>query len=387
MFGIRSPPSTPTPPSQALQMQFPQSVPSQQIMQPQQMMQPQQILQPQQVGYIQQPLQQLIGYIHQPQPQIVSKPPTKKNTRTGVCKICTKALVNTAIINCHNCDASFHQSCTGVTEEFYQYFVVAEGCPWYCHLCEMKMLQNSNYMSTNIEIAKTEIHKAVDQQFQTLSATIYTNKQEMDFKLTKLEQSVMKEIHTVKSSISTTSDTSTQERLNFLEAQLKKKNLIVNGVPMTTNEDLHEIISKIGIACNSTIRPSAIEEIIRLNPRTRPGKASTSTSSTPAILVKFFSEATKSALFDGYLDLIKRQQFLKCDSLGLETTQRIYINHHQSPALRKLYEKALQLKKNGVIQAVNTRGHTAGIKFNDKWYTVSSEHQLEQLIVKTRKEN
>jgi hypothetical protein len=311
-------------------------------------------------------------------------PPQKKNTRTGLCKICSKSLINTGIINCHSCDMTFHQSCTGVTEEFYQYFVVTEGCPWYCHFCEMKMIQNSNSIAANIEEAKTEIHKAVDQQFNTLSATIFTNKQEINHKMQKLEESFRKEIQSVKEMINTTStDQATQSRINFLEAQLKRKNIIINGVPQSQNEDLYNIIKKIGQACNVTIEQSSIEEILRLKPRFKPNPTlTTPLIPEPAILVKFFMESTKTNFFNGYLDLIKHKQFLRCNSIGLTSTQRIYINHHLSPVLRKLYDKALHLKKAAVFQTVNSKSHAIGIKINDVWHDITTELQLDQLITK-----
>ncbi len=321
------------------------------------------------------------GILHQQQP------PLKENIETNICKIC-KATLNTHVINCHSCDSLFHRSCTGVSEDFYQHFIVAEDCPWYCHFCEMKVLQTSETLSTNIDTARDEIQNVIEEQFNTLSAMISTTKQEMNIKLTKLENTVMTEIQSMKESISeVVHDNNSDERINFLEAELKKKNLILNGIPQMNNENLHDIIIKIGQICGIPINPSDIETAFRVKSKTFSHEDNVPTLPDPAILVKFFAENVKSNLFSGYLKLINRQQFLKCNNLGLPTNNRIYMNHHLSPGLRKLYDRALLLKKAAVFQAVTTKSHVIAVKVNEKWIDIASEQQLNRLIATDFVEN
>jgi hypothetical protein len=307
----------------------------------------------------------------------------RKITRTGICKICSKQFGTGGIINCHSCNLTYHHSCSGITEHFYQHFIISEGCPWYCYNCETKLLTNSSAITNSIEEAKKEIQKAVDQQFNTLRATIFTNKQETDIKLAKLEKTLREEIQTVKQTNSETPDDETLSRINFLEAQIKKKNLLISGVPISENEDLRAIIVKIGQACNINIHPASIEEVQRLSASSKKGPppgGSVQRNEAPTILIKFFTEIQKVQLFDAYINRIKNKQFLKCDAIGYTSEKRIFMNHHLSPMLRKIHDRALLLLKANLIEKVNSRSHAISIKINGKWHNVTSETQLDLLV-------
>jgi hypothetical protein len=320
-----------------------------------------------------------------PENQTLPPPITvqRKNTRTGMCKICSKQFGAGGIISCHHCNNTYHHSCSGITEQFYQHFIISEGCPWYCYNCETQLLQTSSAVTDSIEEAKTAIQQAVDQQFNTLRATIFTNKQESDMKLAELEKKLKQEIDAVKQINHTTPDHETLSRVNFLEAQIKKKNLLISGIPTTHNEDLRMIIVRIGQACNLNINPASIEEAQRLTSKSKmdpqPGR-STQQNDTSTILVKFFTEHQKILLFDAYMNRIKSKQFLKCDSIGYASERRIYINHHLSPTLRKIHDRALLLMKANVIEKFNSRSHAVSVKMRGKWYNVITEAQLDQLV-------
>jgi len=314
------------------------------------------------------------------QPHITAQ---RKTTRTGLCKICSKQFGSGGIINCHSCDAAFHHSCTGVTNQFYEHFIVTEGCAWYCHYCQTNLLKSSSSIAMQIEDAKKEIQKAVDTQFNTLQATIFTHKQETDYKLARLEESLKKEILTVKQSNSPSTSYEMQSRINFLEAQIKKRNLLINGVPTSENEDLQSVIVKISQACNVILPANSIEEIQRLKTNLKKGPppgGSSNQQEGSTILVKFRTESEKNKLFEGYINRIKDKQFLRCSSIGYTSDRRIFVNHHLSPALRKVHDRALLLMKANVIEKVNSKSHAISVKIKEKWHSIITEEQLNQLI-------
>jgi hypothetical protein len=73
-------------------------------------------------------------------------------------------------------------------------------------------------VTQTIETAKTEIQKAVDVQFNTLRATIFSNRQETYLKIEKLEATLKNEIQAVQQINQSASNHDTQSRINYLEA-------------------------------------------------------------------------------------------------------------------------------------------------------------------------
>jgi hypothetical protein len=320
--------------------------------------------------------------MQQPSSQMPPLVARKNTSRNGTCRICSKQFGNAGIISCHSCDTKFHQSCTGVTEEFYKFFIVDEGCPWFCHYCEMKMLQDTK-TTTNLDEIKQEVHKAIDTQFESLRANIYTNKQELEFKMKQLEQNLKAEINAIKTTRAPpTMNEDTEAWINFLESQLKKKNLIISGVPESPTENLRDIIIKIGQTCGLEVETNNIEEVLRLKGRPRNAQQSTNTqrNESAPILVKFFTENTKNQLFDGYISLIKSKILLKCSSIGMTSEKRIFLNHHLTPALRKIQERALLLQKANMIEKINTKNNSISVKIKGKWNNVTTNAQLTDLI-------
>jgi len=132
---------------------------------------------------------------------------------------------------------------------------------------------------------------------------------------------------------------------------------------------------------------SDIEEVLRLKTKSKPGPApntidgqTSQRSETPPILVKFLAESTKNALFDGYLELVRIKKFLKCSAIGLQYERRIYVNHHLSPMLRKIQDRAILLQKANIFEKVNARNNAISVKIGGKWTLITTEAQLEKLI-------
>jgi phage-related protein len=164
----------------------------------------------------------------------------------------------------------------------------------------MQVLQISNNISSSIEEARTTIQNAIEQQLNTVSAIIFCTKQEMDIKIKKLECSVMTEIQSLKNSINKISNNNNNEtRVNILESELRKKNIILNGIPQSNSENIHHIVQKIGKYCGVMINTTDIEVASRLI--SRKSESTNTPPNDPAILVKIFSKNVKSKLFSGYL--------------------------------------------------------------------------------------
>ncbi|KAK8767911.1 hypothetical protein V5799_005308 [Amblyomma americanum] len=134
-----------------------------------------------------------------------------------------------------------------------------------------------------------------------------------------------------------------QARLTLMEAKLKdlenrqthseqysrKNNLEIQGVAKSENESVTDILAKIGDAVKEPITQNDVEACHRV-PTRNPDKAN--------IIVQFRSRAKR----DNVLGKAKKTRFTN-STIGLDTSDPIYINEHLCPVLKKLL--ALTVKK------------------------------------------
>jgi hypothetical protein len=189
-------------------------------------------------------------------------------------------------------------------------------------------------------------------------------------KLNELENLIVNEMTLVKESISPISE--------------DNNNVILNGIPVFKSEDLYQIVQKIGKACGTVIESSEIKSVERLERRSNFSYANAPSTSEPAILVKFSNENVKTNLFNGLHNLIIQKKFLDCNMIDLSSTNRIYINHHLSPDLQKVFEKALLLRKTVGFQSVKTQNNGVAVKVQGKWMNIVKERHLDDLIALTQ---
>lgn len=96
------------------------------------------------------------------------------------------------------------------------------------------------------------------------------------------------------------------------------------------------------------------------------------------ILLQFAITVQRNDFYSRYL----RSRSLSLAELGFSVNKRIFINENLAPNIRALRSKAIQLKKEGKLNGVFTRGGILFIKRNaeDKEIAVSSENDLNQPV-------
>lgn len=101
---------------------------------------------------------------------------------------------------------------------------------------------------------------------------------------------------------------------------------------------------------------------------------------TPSIIVKFVPSFThKDKIFKNYIQMLSRKLALRCDSIGINSHKRIYLNHHLSPELLIVRDKAIAYRKLGVIEKAIPQYNYVKILSNGKWMKIINQQQLQEI--------
>lgn len=121
-----------------------------------------------------------------------------------------------------------------------------------------------------------------------------------------------------------------ETRVVNMEQYSRNKNIEIQGVEQTENENVVSILAKIGAAIREPIEESDIEACHRV-PTRNPDKSN--------ILVQFRSRAKR----DVALKKAKKMR-LKNSDIGLATPEPVYVNEHLCPSLKRLLGMAIRRK-------------------------------------------
>lgn len=113
----------------------------------------------------------------------------------------------------------------------------------------------------------------------------------------------------------------------------RANNVEIRGVPLKKNENLFDIVEKIGHLCNFSYRKEAINYIARIPTRL--------TNTEKPILVAFNSRYLK----EEFVSMARNCKELSLSNLGFTTSGKIYVNDHLTPFNKTLLSKAKALAK------------------------------------------
>lgn len=125
-----------------------------------------------------------------------------------------------------------------------------------------------------------------------------------------------------------------EERLDEMEQYSRSNMVEIHGVPTEENEDILNVVKKVGVALDMNIENSMVDICHRL------GKKNDS-KGPPGIVVKFVRRMDKE-------EMLRRRRVkrtLSTRHMGLPTDVPVYINEALSPARRRLYALARQEKR------------------------------------------
>lgn len=195
---------------------------------------------------------------------------------------------------------------------------------------ELRELRNEQKSLTeSLEFAHAEIETLKKQLTSEVekNAKLSTEKDNAEAKCAALEQQ----------------NEELEKRVVQLEQYSRNVNLEIQGVEEEEEENIPEILTKVGIAIHESITDSDVEICHRV-PTRNDGK-------TKNIVIQFKSRAKR----DSALEKAKKTRLTNRD-LGFDSSDPIYINEHLCPSLKKLLSLAKQKKKEQNWKFVWVRG-------------------------------
>lgn len=166
------------------------------------------------------------------------------------------------------------------------------------------------------------------------------------------------------------------ENTSAISRALLSNDLIVSGIPYTLNEDLLHYFRcwcQILGYCEATIPMVDVRRLSRMPLRE---------GSTSLVLIQFAITNQRNYFFGKYL----RVRSFTLSQIGFKSDQRVYVNENLTPVARRLKSKAMELKRNGKIHNVYSRG---GVIFV-RWPNAEQDQPVnceDELVQVTQKKN
>ncbi|XP_047536566.1 uncharacterized protein LOC125070663 [Vanessa atalanta] len=135
------------------------------------------------------------------------------------------------------------------------------------------------------------------------------------------------------------------DQLRLKEQEGRKNNLEISGIPMSHNENLHNILHRLSLKVGFTMLPQDIDFIHRVR-RFLPQDVTTVTEkqspSIPNIIVRFTQRKRKNEL----LAAVRARRGITTTDLDIDGASKpIFVNDHLSPQNKLLYSRARRLGK------------------------------------------
>lgn len=293
-----------------------------------------------------------------------------------ICKICKENCIERSII-CTVCKSNFHLECVNMPGTFYDFFIIKNKMPWKCPPCCMSISEDTSTRTKIMDEKIQKLKEKMDIYEKKIELRMTSQDTQMDMVLdmvTKSSDIQDRKLLDFENKLENTNDRITKE-ICFIQGQNKVDELIISGIPHQQNENLKRYIINVAKSMGIIITPDEIKKIHRLT-----GQPNTKTDKIAPIMVKFISQDIRDAINDKYVESMKKKIFLTLSSaITLATTQidhRIYINPHLPQCLREIHQTALQLKKEGKIEAVHTKINAVATKINGSWHKIQTMKEL-----------
>lgn len=221
------------------------------------------------------------------------------------CDICDQRVQdNQDGLLCEKCNIWKHRTCMSITQKAYMQISKSSEA-WYCGNCknDSRKQQNKNYTINDVMAKLEEMNEKYNNLFTKFEEQV------------KINQKLQDELTDIK------------KQLNKKEQKELKNNLIVNGIQYMQNENLSEIINKIGQILEV---PTGQYTAYRL----KQGEKNS------AIKIILQDENTKKEMLKS-----KKKFTLQTKDLGYSTNNKIYLNHDLTKANLELFKEAKTFKK------------------------------------------
>lgn len=302
----------------------------------------------------------------------LSNPVVTRSRMSLSCNICKNQFVlKDTYVDCSKCSFYFHIGCAGIPDRFYKHFILEKCTPWYCHVCNVdirnetrknseaisELVDDLGAVKNDVNHMNIQIETMKAKQESTLQAFEHEFLEKIESHLTNFKSTISNEL----ASPSNNSDTATQN-------SGRRKNVIIRGVPESANEDVAAIVKKISKVLNFN-QNNYIDNCFRLPSRDQNDDVPSS------IILKFNTELSRDSFLKCYFAYLKNHPLIP-SQIGLAGNKRIFINEHMDPRLRLVLKEALLMRKNKLVSNVSTHCNHISVKNSEGWHRI---HTLEEL--------
>lgn len=225
-------------------------------------------------------------------------------TNTDKCDICNQIVLDTQdALLCEKCNIWKHRTCMSISSRTYTQMSKSRE-PWYCTKCKSDdRKQSKTYTINDVMTKLDEMNAKYNALYMKFEEQLKTNER------------LQKELVDIK------------KQLNKKDQKELKNNFVIQGIPYQQNENLPEIITKIGQNLGvSTGKYTAF-------------RFAKQGDKDGAIKVKFEDENIKKDMLKS-----KKKFALQCQDLGYNKNNKIYLNHDLTRANLQLFKEARNFK-------------------------------------------
>ncbi|XP_046670937.1 uncharacterized protein LOC124360946 [Homalodisca vitripennis] len=188
---------------------------------------------------------------------------------------------------------------------------------------------------TDIRDSQAKYEKSFNKACESMDSQLIENtkalkaQQEQNEKLYQLIESITSENKELKKKVRALED-----RLENIEQYSRSNCVEIQGIPVTSNEDVLTIVKDVGKALDLTVSDTMVDACHRLG-------AKQSGNNPPGIIVKFVRRLDK----EEFLQRRRVKRTLSTRHIGATDDRPIYVNESLSPARRALYALARKYQR------------------------------------------
>lgn len=288
------------------------------------------------------------------------------------CGVCLKNLSSKSLkVKCSDCEKLFHIACVKMDKSDLEY-LNSEELPWRCPPCSQARRASMRF-ETDLTEGKLTLQDVMDKVLEVLE-----NNKKMEKDLNKSSESVTEQLEENTKAVRAQTEkfekclkiiedlkaenNMLKEKIAVLETrvedveQYSRCNTIeIHGIPEEKNEDVVGIVKEVGTALGMQMDAGMIDACHRM------GKRPGSNNATPGIIVKFVRRIDKEEMLRK--KRVKRN--LSTRHMNMNTDIPIYINEALSPARRRLYAAARQVKRDKNLKYLWVRGGKIFVRKED----------------------
>lgn len=235
--------------------------------------------------------------------------------------------------------------------------------------------ENSNTML----VIDQKLTAKIDKMEQTMAASLKQIKEETDARFSEftkdindrfvgLSSDTQEACHTNDEFVKDLSDKMdvvqnlNETRLQKLERDLLRNELIITGVPIVVNENVSDIIGDICEATKCNITAGDVLSVYRIpTARNKSSKVNGRRDLSSPIILKMISDWGKNELMSAYF----HKKNLNTKDIGFKSGSRIYINESLTKYNRSIFNAASEAKKSKSIFKCYTRNGLVHVQLKD----------------------